>query len=131
MNTKSSNEFDNFIDTFVSELIETPDDQILEGLNPETVQAKGLELLKAAKAQASRSRLAAAKAGYAALKAKPYATLQNVSAEEARLFLEKASNDSRFTLAARNLGELSDTEAIALYTQLKSLEESTRDGDNR
>ncbi|ETF03014.1 hypothetical protein W822_09325 [Advenella kashmirensis W13003] len=95
------------------------------------MQAKGLHLLKAAKAQANRSRLAAAQAGYAALKSKTTATLRDVSAEEARLFLEKASNDRRFTLAARNLGELSDTEAIALYTQLKSLLESTRDGDDK
>ncbi|SDI59567.1 hypothetical protein [Variovorax sp. OV700] len=130
MNTKPTNEFDNFIDTFVDELIATPDDQILEGLDPAAVQAKGLGLLQAAKTNASRSRLAAAKAGYAALKSKPAMAPQNVSAEEARRFLAQAANDSRFTLAARNLGELSDDEAIALYTKLKSIE-SSRDGDDK
>ncbi|MGJ7571810.1 hypothetical protein ACSFBX_14860 [Variovorax sp. RB2P76] len=128
MNTKPTNEFDNFIDAFVDELIATADDQILEGLDPAAVQAKGLGLLQAAKANASRSRLAAAKAGYAALKSKPAMAPQNVSAEDARRFLAQAVNDSRFTLAARNLGELSDDEAIALYTKLKSIE-SSRDGD--
>lgn len=130
MNTKPTNEFDNFIDAFVDELIATPDDQILDGLDPAAVQAKGLGLLQAAKINASRSRLAAAKAGYAALKSKPAIVLQSVSPEEARRFLAQAANDSRFTLAARNLGELSDDEAIALYKKLKSIE-SSRDGDDK
>lgn len=130
MNTKPTNEFDSFIDSFVDELIATSDDQILEGLDPAAVQAKGLGLLQAAKTNASRSRLAAAKAGYAALKSKPAMVPPNVSAEEARRFLVQAANDSRFTLAARNLGELSDDEAIALYTKLKSIE-SSRDGDDK
>ncbi len=122
MNAKLNNEFDNFIDAFVDELIETPDPQILEGLDPAVVQAKGISLLQAAKTKVARSRLAAAKAGYAALKSNPIATQRDVLPEEARRFLAKASNDSRYTLAARNLGELSDAEAIALYMKLKSLE---------
>lgn len=130
MNTKPTNEFDNFIDAFVDELIATPDDQILEGLDPSAVQAKGLGLLQAAKTNVSRSRLAAAKAGYAAMKSKSAIAPQNVSAEEARRFLAQATNDSRFTLAARNLGELSDDEAIALYTKLKSIE-SSGNGDDK
>jgi len=130
MSTKPDNEFDNFIDAYVDELIETPDDLILEGLDPTAVQAKGLSLLQAAKTKVARSRLAVAKAGYAALKSTPKATLQEVSAEEARRFLAQASNDSRYTLAARNLGELSDSEAIALYTKLKSIE-SHQNGDDK
>lgn len=130
MNTKPTNEFDNFIDTFVDELIATPDDQILEGLDPTAVQAKGLALLRAAKNSVSRSRLAAAKAGYAASKSKPAPEIQDVSAEEARRFLAQAANDNRFTLAARNLGELSDDEAIALYTKIKSIV-SSKDGDDK
>lgn len=130
MNKKPTNEFDNFIDAFVDELIATPDEEILGGLDPAAVQVKGLGLLQAAKTNVSRSRLAAAKAGYAALKSKPAMASQNVSAEEARRFLAQAANDGRFTLAARNLGELSDDEAIALYTKLKSIE-SSRDGDDK
>lgn len=130
MNTKPTNEFVNFIDAFVDELIATPDDQILEGLDRAAVQAKGLSLLQAAKTQATRSRLATAKAGYAALKSKPPMVPQIVSTEEARRYLEQATNDSRFTLAARNLGELTDDEAIALYTKLKSIE-SSENGDDR
>lgn len=130
MNMKHTNEFDNFIDAFVDELIATSDDQILEGLDPAALQAKGLGLLKVAKINASRSRLASAKAGYAALKLKPTIALRNVSAEDARRFLAQAANDSRFTLAARNLGDLSDDEVIALYTKLKSIE-SPKLGDDK
>ncbi len=129
MNTKQTNEFNNFMDAFVDELIATPDDKILEGLDPTAVRNKGLSLLEAAKTKARRSRLAAAKAGYAALKSKPAMASQSVSAEEARRFLAQAANDRRFTLAARNLGELSNEEAIALYTKLKSIESSIEGDD--
>lgn len=128
MNTKPTNEFDNFIDAFVDELIATPDDHVLDGRDPTAVQAKGLDLLRAAKQSVSKSRLAAAKAGYAALKSTPAPVPQTVSAEEARSFLAQAANDNRFTLAARNLGELPDDEAIALYTKIKSLV-SREEGD--
>lgn len=128
MNIQPTNEFDRFIDSLVDELIATPDDEILGDLNPTEVQAKGLRLLQGAKSKVGRSRLAAAKAGYAALQSRPAMTPSNVSIEEARRFLVHASNDSRFTLAARNLGELSDDEVIALYTKLKFIE-SPKDGD--
>lgn len=127
MNAQQPNEFDELIDSFLQELIATPDDQVLDGLDASAVQANGLQLLKNAKNQVSRSRLAAAKAGYAAAKERPEAMLANVSPAEARQFIAQAANDGRFTMAARNLGELSDEEAIALYSKIKSLE--NRDGD--
>lgn len=130
MTTKPTNEFHTFIDTLVDELISASDEQILEGQDPAAVHAKGLELLQTAKTNASRSRLAAAKAGYAALKSKPAVALQEVSADEARRFLAQAANDHNVTLAARNLGELSDEEAIALYSKLKYIK-SPNKGDEK
>lgn len=124
------NEFITFIDTLVDELIETSDEQVLEGLNPAAIQAEGLRLLNAAKAEAGRSRLAAAKAGYAALKTRPALAAVAVSVEEARRFLAEARNDERFTLAARNLGELSDDEVLDLYRKLKALQ-SSQDGTEK
>jgi len=121
------NEFKTFIDTLVDELIEMSDQQVLEGLNPAAVQAEGLRLLNVAKAEAGRSRLAAAKAGYAASKKRPALAAVEVSVEEARRFLAEARNDERFTLAARNLGELSDDEVLDLYRKLKALQ-SSQDG---
>jgi len=121
------NEFDIFLDTLVDELIEMPDEQVLLGLNAEAVQAGGLRLLNAAKAAAGRSRLATAKAGYAASKNRTVLIDSDVSADVARKFIAAARNDERFTLAARNLGELSDAEVLDLYRKLKSLQ-SEADG---
>ena len=45
-----------------------------------------------------------------------------VSAQAARDFLKKASNDGRYTLAARSLAEMSDEDVLGLYEQLKRLE---------
>ncbi|MFN9470993.1 hypothetical protein [Acidovorax sp.] len=129
MNTQQPNEFDEFIDAFVDELLATPDDQVLDSLDASAVQTNGLQLLKNAKSQVSRSRLAVARAGFAAMKERPVPMLANVSAAEARQFIAQAANDGQFTMAARNLGELSDEEAIALYSKIKSLE--NRDGDSK
>ncbi|ASL73567.1 hypothetical protein [Ralstonia pseudosolanacearum] len=122
MTTKPTNEFENFIDVLVDELIAMPDDQVLEGLDPASVQADGLRLLQAAKVGAGRARLAAAKAGFAALKGRPGVVATEVSAEDARRFITQATNDGRYTLAARSLGELSDDEVLKLYRKLKALE---------
>lgn len=120
--TKPKNEFDTFIDALTDELIATPDEHLLEGHDPAAVQANGLRLLQSAKAAAGRSRMAAARAGYANLKSRPHTDAPVVSAAEARRFIAQASNDVRFTLAARNLGDLSDDEVIKLYAKLRSLQ---------
>lgn len=130
MTTKPTNEFENFIDALVDELIAMPDDQMLEGLDPAALQADGLRLVQAAKAESGRARLAAAKAGFAALKERPAAATAKVSAEEARRFIAQAANDSRYTLAARSLGDLSDDEVLKLYRKLKALE-SDSDGASK
>ena len=122
MMTKAINEFENFIDTVVDELIAMPDDQVLEDIDPAVVQAEGLRLLQAAKVQAGRARLAAAKVGVSIVSARPVAASAVVTPEEARKFIARAANDGRYTLAARSLGEMPDDEALKLYNKLKSLE---------
>lgn len=122
MTKKETDEFENFIDTLVDELIAMPDDQVLDGLAPAAVQAEGLRLLQAAKVQAGRARLAAAKAGVSAMKAQPVRAVASVTPDEARQFIARAANDGRYTLAARSLGDIPDDEALKLYNKLKSLE---------
>ncbi len=129
MNT-NKNEFDVFLNTLVEELIEMPDEQVLVGKSPETVLASGLRLLSAAKATAGRSRLAAAKAGYAASKNRKDLIGSDVPVDVARKFIAAAQNDEKFTLAARSLGELSDAEVLDLYRKLKSLQ-SEADGTEK
>lgn len=127
MTTKSTNEFENFIDSLVDELISMPDDQVLEGVDQSAVQADGLRLFQAARSEAGSARLAAAKAGFAALKQQPAVSVAAVSPDEARRFIAEAANDGRYTLAARSLGELSDDEVLKLYRKLRELK-SDMDG---
>lgn len=123
MTTKPTNEFDNFMDALVAELIATSDEQMLEGLDPAALQAAGLQRLKAAKAEAGRRRMAAAKAGVVASQGKDATRAEpEVSAEEARRYIAQAANDRRYTLAARSVTDLSDEEALRLYQQMKALE---------
>ena len=82
-------------------------------------------------AEAGRRRLAAAKSGVAALRSKPTTSkvpVLNVSVAEARQFIAQAQNDSRYTLAARKLGEMPDEEVLRLYLQMKRLEDTGNGG---
>ncbi len=127
---KPSN-FNNFVDALTQELINMPDEQVLEGKDVAELQADAQTLLKTARAEAGRRRLAAARSGIAALRNKPAATgspVLDVSAADARRFIAQAQNDTRYTLAARKLGEMSDEEVLRLYAQMKRLEDAGNKG---
>jgi hypothetical protein len=129
--TKPSN-FSNFVDVLTQELIDMPDEQVLEGRDVAQLQADGQALLKSARAEAGRRRLAAAKAGVGDLRkqaSSPSVQVSAVSAAEARRFIAEAQNDSRYTLAARKLGEMSDEEVLRLYSQMKRLEDAGKGRD--
>lgn len=128
--TKPSN-FNNFVDVLTQELIDMPDEQVLEGKDVALLQASAQALLTSARTEAGRRRLAAAKAGAHALQSRPSpsnAQVLGVSATEARRFIAEAQNDSRYTLAARKLGEMSDEEVLRLYSQMKRLEDASNEG---
>lgn len=123
MTTKKSTPSDQFLDALTDELIAMPDEQVLDGADAKAIQAVGLERLNKAKAEAGRRRLAAAKAGAAtARNQKTPGFVVHVPAEEARRYLASAANDTRYTLAARNLNEMSDEDVLRLYAQMKRLE---------
>lgn len=128
--TKTKDELENFIGILLDELISMPDEQLLADVDPAAAQAEGMRLLQAAKAQAGRARLAAAKAGLAALSTRPSVSSVVVSIEEARRFIAHATNDGRYTLAARSLGEMPDDEVLRLYRNLKTLEQDV-DGEKK
>jgi hypothetical protein len=128
--TKPSN-FNNFVDVLTQELIDMPDEQVLEGKDVALLQASAQALLTSARTEAGQRRLAAAKAGAQALQNRPStsnAQVLGVSAAEARRFIAEAQNDSRYTLAARKLGEMSDEEVLRLYSQMKRLEDAGNGG---
>ncbi len=55
--TKPSN-FNNFVDALTQELIDTPDEQVLEGKDVAELQASAQALLTSARAEAGKRRLA-------------------------------------------------------------------------
>nr|WP_315231849.1 hypothetical protein [uncultured Albidiferax sp.] len=120
---KSVDEFEVFTGTFVDELIAMSDEDVLEGHDAANVQASGLALLQAAKKEAGRRRMAAAKSELENRRQKTADSgVGDINIAHARRFLAEASNDGRFTLAARNLAELSDEEVIRFFQQMKFLQ---------
>ena len=64
--------FDRLLAAYLEELMSMSDDDVLDGNDPAAMQAAGLQMLDAAKAEAGRRRLAVAKAELARQKgAKP------------------------------------------------------------
>jgi hypothetical protein len=110
------------LDSLLAELMEMTDAQVLEGVDPAAVQAKGLALLSAAKQEAGRLRLAAARTEVALTNAnRPAENTSSVNAADAKAFLREAANSGHFTLAARGLDEMSDDDAIRIYKKLLRL----------
>ena len=79
-------------------------------------------LLAAARAEVGRRRLAAAKAGVALSAAAQETKMTAVDIQQARAFVQTAMNDSRYTLAARQLDEMSDEDVLRMYQQLQQLQ---------
>jgi hypothetical protein len=115
-------DLDVLLDALLAELMEMSDEQVLDGEGPAAVQARGLALLSAAKQAAAKRRLAGAKAGLAVARADTRAAgAKPVSAAQAKAFLREAANAGRYTMAARQLNELSDEAALALYSKFVRL----------
>ena len=110
------------LDALLAELMVMSDEQVLDGEGPAAVQARGLALLSSAKQTAARRRLAGAKAGLAMARTDVRAGGDKpVSAAQAKAFLREAANAGRYTMAARQLDELSDQAALALYSKFVRL----------
>jgi len=113
-----------FLEALAAELAEMTDEEVLEGVDPGRMQQFGKSILESAKKEAGRRRLRRAQSARAAKRAMPAPEVPSVSASEARAYLGRAANDSKFTLAARKLDEMSDEDVIRLYQQAKQLNPS-------
>lgn len=126
--TEKPDEFDVLLDSYLGELMEMSDEEVLDGDDPVSIKALGLQLLDAAKAEAGRRRLLVAKNKLAGRKSmSDKAPIPVISAQEAKAYIRRASNDPRFTLAARGLDEMSDEDALRLYEQLQRLERASNE----
>lgn len=121
-------QLENFLDAYLQDLLEMSDKEVLDGADPAALKAEALRMLDSAKAEAGKRRLAAARARMASASTAVPERMRDVSAAEARAYLKKAVNDPRFTLAARELGEMSDEDVIWLYQQIRLLEERSDNG---
>lgn len=126
MNTPAPNPdaFDKLLDTYVEELKAMSDAQALDGADPSVVQQEGQAMLQRSREAAGRRRLSAAREKLAQPRTSSagQSSTPTVTAQEARRFLEQAANDKRYTMAARELKELSDDEVLRRYAKFKRLE---------
>ncbi len=113
------------LDAFLAELMTMSDQQILDGEDAAAVQAKGLAMLSSAKQAAAKRRLASAKAGVAMTRADTHFNADKpVTGAQAKAYLRTlgdAANAGKYTLAARQLADMSDEDALAIYGRLLRL----------
>ena len=115
-------ELDALIDAYLEDLQEVPEADLLADANQVEMQRANFDkLVKAATAEAGKRRLALAKRALAAKSGNPMA-LEPIDLAEARRYIAEAANDSRITLAARDLVEMPDEEVERIYRQLKELD---------
>jgi hypothetical protein len=113
-----------FLDALVEELRSMSDTDALEGENAEELVKLGERLLKSAREEAGRLRMADAKRKLSVV-SKTRTTLVPPSVADAKRYLESHPN---LTLAARGLNELSDADVLDLFSQAKILEETSDTG---
>jgi hypothetical protein len=118
-----------FLDALAEELRTMSDTDALEGENAEDLVKLGERLLRQAREEAGKLRMADAKRRLSVV-SEPSAGAAPPSVAEARKYLESRPG---LTLAARNLNELSDEDVLDLFSQAKSLEQESNTGaaDNK
>jgi len=125
--TEQSDETAAFFRMQLEELLEMTDKDVLDGDDPGTLSSENMSLLAKAKVEVGRQRMESAKAGVAMAKVISSSNAEIVDINLARAYLQNASNDSRFTLAARSLSDMSEEDILRLYHQAKLLEQSRSD----
>lgn len=109
-----------FLDALAEELRTMSDTEALEGENAEELVKLGERLLKRAREEAGKLRMAEAKRNLSIV-TKHRPVIARPSVADAKRYLESRPN---MTLAARGLNELSDADVLDLFDQAKSLGKS-------
>ncbi|HKU90510.1 MAG TPA: hypothetical protein VJP84_12005 [Steroidobacteraceae bacterium] len=108
------------LDNFFDELQAMPDRDVLAGESPQAVRARAADRLARATQEAGRRRLAAARIQAVHVNRAP---VKPVSVQEARDYIARVIEDRHYTLAARQLEEMPESEILRLYEQLRELED--------
>lgn len=109
------------------ELLNMSATELLEGEDIGALHREKLSILEAARAEAGRRRLAAAKTGVALKAAAQETKAEVVDIQKAKAFVQAAMNDPRFTMAARKLDEMADEDVLRMYQQLQQLQSDNGD----
>ncbi len=108
------------LDGFIEQLQAMPDPEVLAGESPEAVRARAAARLARATQEAGRRRMAAARIQAVHVGKGP---AKAVSVAEARSYIARVAQDGNYTLAARQLEEMPESEILRLYEQLQELED--------
>ena len=105
-----------------------PDGDVLAGESAADIRARATARLARATEDAGRRRLAAARSqtSFPLRAGKP----GTVSVPEARNYIARVAQDGNYTLAARQLEEIPDSEILRLYEQLRELEDQNSSPDD-
>lgn len=124
MNGRSTytQQLERLLSAFFEELQALSDSDVLAGESPTTVRDRARKRLERASVEAGLRRRLTAKRALTA-RAKPSVTaLPSIAPSTARAYVIKQANNSRLTLAARKLDEMSDDDVLRLYQQICELE---------
>jgi hypothetical protein len=120
--THYRDQLDRLLEGFFEDLRQRSDAEILDKESATTVNARVAKRLDRASAAAGSMRLAAARQRMSRVTIGTKSPWLAVSEQQAREYILRVSRDSRYTLAARSLSEMSASEILLLYRQLKQLE---------
>ncbi len=125
MTTRKPDPYGEFLSSYLQELVETPDAEILAS-EKGIASDFGARLLASAKTKAAKRRFGRAREAVAANKrAISSSAKRAITPADARALLARYARDPRLTLAARNLADLSDEDAVRLCQQLQELDETS------
>jgi hypothetical protein len=122
--------FSTFMESYMHELMSMSDEDVLEGCDVDAETQRTSRRLAAAKAEAGRRRLSAAKERMKQ-QTSTHDIAGAVSLDEARAFIRRAANDGQVTMAARWLSEMSEADTMRLYSQLRQLQQGAQDSEGK
>lgn len=109
-----------FIDAYLESLQQQSEEELLGAPQAQAAErSRFAKIVQAAKLEAGKRRLKAARRTLNQRSTEPGD--EPIDVAEARRFIADAVNDPRFTLAARDLKEMSDEDVERIYRQLKDL----------
>jgi hypothetical protein len=108
------------LDSFFEELQAMPDKDVLAGESPQAVRARAADRLARATQEAGRRRMSAARIQAVYVNKAP---AKPVSLQDARDYIARVIEDRNYTLAARQLEEMPESEILRLYEQLRELDD--------